>query len=309
MVFPTDSPPRSGVLGAFGDRGVRICSDEHNQASIVDGQRLSQAEVAVYRHRDVDTSSTARRGHGPGARASPTSCSPWTATSPRCETSPRRAGATVRCSCSTRRTSSCGPDLGAELYAVEPASTSCAWARCRTPSDRWADSWPVPRPFIDLLVNRARSYSSPPRPPRPTAPPRSPPCASCRRPKAIACGTRLATHIEQVAPGHPSQIIPIVLGTDERARAASAALREHGVWVPAIVPPVVAPGHGPAARHALRRAQLRAHHTAPRRAGIGAVVGPSTAPRPGRVATGPRLRPGSATRTILPSLPPWAKRS
>ena len=39
-----------------------------------------------------------------------------------------------------------------------------------------------------------------------------------------------------------SPIVPVVLGDEEAAMAASAALREQGLLVPAIRPPTVAPG-------------------------------------------------------------------
>ena len=54
MLFPTGFATNLGVLTTFGGPGTLVCSDELNHASIVDGCRLSRAEVAVYRHSDVE---------------------------------------------------------------------------------------------------------------------------------------------------------------------------------------------------------------------------------------------------------------
>src|SRR6201993_1594065 len=43
-----------GVIGALAGRGDVVFSDELNHASLVDGCRLSRADVVVYRHRDVE---------------------------------------------------------------------------------------------------------------------------------------------------------------------------------------------------------------------------------------------------------------
>jgi glycine C-acetyltransferase/8-amino-7-oxononanoate synthase len=43
-----------GVIGALAGRGDTVFSDELNHASIVDGCRLADAEVAVYRHGDME---------------------------------------------------------------------------------------------------------------------------------------------------------------------------------------------------------------------------------------------------------------
>ena len=53
-LFPTGFAANLGVLTTFGTAGVLICSDELNHASIIDGCRLAAADVAVYRHGDID---------------------------------------------------------------------------------------------------------------------------------------------------------------------------------------------------------------------------------------------------------------
>ena len=53
-----------GVLGALAGQGDVIFSDELNHASIIDGCRLSRAEVVIYRHRDIEHLDWCMRKHG-----------------------------------------------------------------------------------------------------------------------------------------------------------------------------------------------------------------------------------------------------
>ena len=53
-----------GVIGALAGSGDTVFSDELNHASIVDGCRLSRAEVVVYRHLDVEHLEWSLRRHG-----------------------------------------------------------------------------------------------------------------------------------------------------------------------------------------------------------------------------------------------------
>ena len=98
------------------------------------------------------------------------------------------------------------------------------------------------RPFIDLLVNKARSYIFT------TA---ATPAAAAAALAAIGVidsaegddlRARLRANIDRLRPGHPSPIIPIVVGEESEAVAASAQLARRGVLVPAIRPPTVPAG-------------------------------------------------------------------
>jgi glycine C-acetyltransferase/8-amino-7-oxononanoate synthase len=53
-----------GVIGALAGAGDTVFSDELNHASIIDGCRLSRAEVVVYRHRDAEHLDWSLRRHG-----------------------------------------------------------------------------------------------------------------------------------------------------------------------------------------------------------------------------------------------------
>jgi 7-keto-8-aminopelargonate synthetase-like enzyme len=98
------------------------------------------------------------------------------------------------------------------------------------------------RRFTDLIVNRARSYIFT------TAPTPADAAAALAALQVLqssegdALVGRLRAHVDTLRPGHPSPIVPVLLGDEQRALAAAAALLERGLLVPAIRPPTVAPG-------------------------------------------------------------------
>jgi 7-keto-8-aminopelargonate synthetase-like enzyme len=70
LLFGSGYLANLGVIGALAGRGGTVFSDELNHASIVDGCRLSRAEVVVYRHLDTEHLAWCLRRHGsPPARA------------------------------------------------------------------------------------------------------------------------------------------------------------------------------------------------------------------------------------------------
>jgi 7-keto-8-aminopelargonate synthetase-like enzyme len=96
--------------------------------------------------------------------------------------------------------------------------------------------------FCDLLINRARPYIfTTASTPADTAAARAA-LAVLRSPEGDALVARLRSHVERVRAGHPSPIIPVVLGDEQAALDASAFMAERGLLVPAIRPPTVAVG-------------------------------------------------------------------
>ncbi len=104
------------------------------------------------------------------------------------------------------------------------------------------------RDIVDLIVNRARSYIFSTAPTPADAAAALAALRIVRSAEGAALTGRLAALIDRVAeagfaaPGHPSPIIPIVLGSEQAALNASAALLQEGLWVPAIRPPTVPVG-------------------------------------------------------------------
>jgi 7-keto-8-aminopelargonate synthetase-like enzyme len=96
--------------------------------------------------------------------------------------------------------------------------------------------------FTDLLVNRARSYIFTTASTPADAAAALAAVGIVRSAEGDGLRARLRAHVERVRPGHPSPIIPVVIGDEHATIAASAALLDQGLFVPAIRPPTVAPG-------------------------------------------------------------------
>ncbi|HEX2038631.1 MAG TPA: aminotransferase class I/II-fold pyridoxal phosphate-dependent enzyme [Acidimicrobiales bacterium] len=235
LLFPAGYAANVGVLTTFGAEGVRILSDELNHASIVDGCRLARADVAVYRHLDLDhLSSLLSEG---------------------------RRSIVVSDSVFSMDGDVAPVDELVHLCADHDALLVLDEAHAVLGPHLTAPDGPVlrvgtlskalgaqggfvvgQRRYIDLLVNRARPFVFS----TALAPPMAAAALAALRVVQSAEGeeliARLRTSVERVAPGRPSPIVPIVLGEEAAAVAASAALLAHGIVVPAIRPPTVPAG-------------------------------------------------------------------
>jgi len=237
LVFSSGYAANVGVLATLGGPDVTIFSDELNHASIIDGCRLGRSTVVVYRHADVDDLDQ-RLGSVGGRKVVVTDSvfsmdgdvADLAALAERCVHHDAllvldEAHAVL------------GPDL--------PAVDGLALVRVGTLSKTLGSlgGWvAADGPMIDLLVNRARSYIfTTALTPADTAAAQAA-LAVLRSPEGAALLARLRAHVDRLRPGHPSPIVPIVLGDEEHALKAAAALLDDGIFVPAIRPPTVPVG-------------------------------------------------------------------
>lgn len=249
LLFPTGYAANLGALATFAPAGTRVLSDERNHASVVDGCRLSRAEVCVYRHADLDhVDDLLRSSPGPAVVVTDTVFSMEGDVAP-------VAGLADRCAA---RGALLVLDEAHAVLGPDPDLDGVDHLRVGTLSKYLGSLGGFvagPRAFVDLLVNRARSFifttaSSPADTAAGLAA-----LGVLRSGEGGALVARLRANVDLVAPGHPSPILPVVLGDEEAAVAASAALRRRGLLVPAIRPPTVAPGTS------RLRASLSAAHT------------------------------------------------
>jgi 7-keto-8-aminopelargonate synthetase-like enzyme len=123
---------------------------------------------------------------------------------------------------------------------------------------------------VDLLINRARSFIFTTAPAPADAAAALAALRVLRSQEGDALRVRLRTLTDRVQPGHPSPIIPVLLGDESATVAAAEMLLARGLLVPAIRPPTVPPGTS-----RLRVALSAAHrdeHVSRLLEGLGAVV-------------------------------------
>jgi 8-amino-7-oxononanoate synthase len=275
VLFPTGYAANLGLLTTVGGTDVTILSDELNHASIVDGSRLARAAVTVFRHRDLDhLRDLVADVAGPKlvVTDSAFSMDGDVADLPALVELCARAGALLVLD---EAHAVLGPDLpdGAELPVLRMGTLSKSLGSL-------GGFVAGPRPYIDLLRNRARSFifttaSTPADTAAALAAVRI-----VRSPEGVALTSRLRAHVDRLRPGHPTPIVPVVLGDEADALAAADRLLDRGLLVPAIRPPTVPPGTS------RLRIALSAAHTDDQVDRLAAALAEPTLPAPGPVGGG-----------------------
>jgi 8-amino-7-oxononanoate synthase len=239
LVFPTGFAANLGVLSTFATPGVLVVSDELNHASIIDGCRLARATVAVARHVDVDHVASLLAAHdGPAIVVTDTVFSMDG------DEAPLAALAEV---CAAHRAllvlDEAHAVLGPELPAVPDGVVVLRVGTQSKTLGSLGGFVAGPASFIDLIVNTARPFIFTTAPTPADAAAAAASLRVLRSDEGAALVARLRSHVERIAPGHPSPIIPIVLGNERLAvEASTRLLDDHGLLVPAIRPPTVPPG-------------------------------------------------------------------
>ena len=237
VLFTTGYAANLGVLDTMGRWASVICSDELNHASIIDGCRLARAPTRVYAHCDAAAvDQLLSDAGGPGIVVSDSVFSMDGDLAPLADLSSV---------CAEHGALLILDDAHLVLDHPEPLHPGCRVLRVGTLSKAVGSLGGFvcgPRTFTDLLVNKARSYIF----------------TTAAAPAAAAAATaaidvidssegerlkaRLRANIDRVRTGHRSPIIPIIVGDEDQALAASAALAAEGILVPAIRPPTVPVG-------------------------------------------------------------------
>ena len=239
VLFPTGFAANLGVLAALAGTGSLVCSDELNHASIIDGCRMSRAEVAVYRHADADHVDQLLQERAPAGRRAVVVTD--TVFSMDGDVAPVAALAEI-CAC---RGALLVLDEAHAVLGPDPDLDGVDALRVGTLSKTLGALGGFvagPASFTDLIVNRARSYIFTTASTPADAAAALAAVGVVRSPEGEALRARLRGHVERVRPAHPSPIVPVVLGSEARAVEAAAALLELGLLVPAIRPPTVPPG-------------------------------------------------------------------
>ena len=257
LVFPTGYQANLGALVALAGRDDLIVSDALNHASIVDGCRLSRAQIAVFPHRDAPAAARLLADGQAFRRRLLVTESLFSMdgdVAPLAELAEAAARTNaVLVVDEAHAFGTLGPD-GRGLCAAAGIVPDVFVGTLGKSIGAAGGFVAGAQPLRDILVNRARTFIYTTALPPPVAAAAAAGLAlaagpeGARRREVLAnrcawLADRLAT-AGLAAPPHASAgpIFPVVLGDDARALAVAAALCERGFFIPAIRPPTVPPG-------------------------------------------------------------------
>jgi 8-amino-7-oxononanoate synthase len=235
LLFPTGYMANVGVLTAFGARpGTAIVSDARNHASIIDGARLARARVEVYAHGDLGRLHDVVQAEAHAIVVTDTVFSMDGDLAPvdRLASLCRAHGALLVLD-----------EAHAVLGPPAPVADDVIIVGTLSKTLGSVGGYVAgTQAQIDLLRNTARSFifTTAPAPADSAAALAS--IAIVRSDEGTALRAKLRANIDRLVPGHPSPIVPVIVGDERDAVRASEALLERGLLVPAIRPPTVEPG-------------------------------------------------------------------
>ena len=249
LVFPTGYAANLGTLGAVaaaagvgggttGGEVPVIFSDELNHASIIDGTRLARLPVEVYPHLDLGDleKRLVARGGKPSVVVSDVVFSmdgdvaDIAGLSGLCATHDALLVLDV------------AHDVFDAASATDPAASVLLVGTLSKSLGSLGGYVVASSATIDLALNTARPFIFSTATPPPVA-------AAALAAVRIECSTegrrlraRLRDNIDHLRPGHPSPIIPVMVGDDTEAMQVTDSLLDRGLLVPAVRPPTVPPG-------------------------------------------------------------------
>jgi 8-amino-7-oxononanoate synthase len=246
VLFPTGFAANLAVLSVFGAADAHVFSDERNHASIIDGCRLARAGFTVYPHLDL---AFLEKGLA-SCPSRPIIVSDTVFSMDGDEVDVDRLMAVAERHDALLILDEAHAVLGPEVHLPAANGSARQLLRVGTLSKTLGSLGGFvagPARFMELLVNRARPYIFT------TAPPPSAAAAALAALEIVRSGEgemlrdRLSSHVDKVTEavglsGHRSPIIPVIVGDEADAVAASKRLLAEGLWIPAIRPPTVAPG-------------------------------------------------------------------
>jgi 8-amino-7-oxononanoate synthase len=236
LVFSSGYAANLAALSTLGSSDVALFSDELNHASIIDGCRLSKAKTHIYRHCDFDhledllRSTPARKLVVSDVVFSMDGdVAPLDELSSLCA----RHDALLILDEAHAVLQPAGRQLACEVLHVGTLSKALG------SQGGWIAG---SNALIELLTNTARSFIYSTGLSIPNA-------AGALAAMKIYTSSEgdilrdvLQRNVHSLQPNHPSPIVPVIFGSEADALTASAHLREHGVFSPAIRPPTVPHG-------------------------------------------------------------------